>query len=92
MGIIVGLGPNSFWLAIGSNVIVRSNLWKPAGIFNGAKCVVREILYDKEANLNSLPICIFVEMENFKGNGFMGTNLIPIVPQVFPNRTKKTPK
>ena len=57
------------------------------GLFNGARCIVRKILYQKDAMPNDLPtklpVCVFVEFSNFKGIGYKGTNLVPIVPAYY---------
>ena len=54
-------------LTIGSNIILRSNLWKEAGLFNGAKGIIVDIIYHQNAKLNDIPVCVLIKFDKFLG-------------------------
>ena len=59
---------------IGSNVVLRRNIWKEAGLFNGSRGIIKDIILKDDDTLQ----CILIEFETFKGTGWNGTNLVPI--------------
>lgn len=52
-------------------------MWKPAGLYNGATGKIKEILVDEDGKLQ----CFLIKFDSFVGNGFQGTDLVPIEPQ-----------
>ncbi len=72
-------------LAKGAYVMLTSNLWPEAGLVNGTKGVVREILYPEGATPTALPSAVMVEFEGYSGPSFssdgVGLTVVPIVPR-----------
>ena len=74
------------YFKIGSNVILRKNLWKEAGLFNGSKGVLKDVILNDDDSLR----CLLIEFENFKGEGWNGTNLVPIeVMEIYHEKSTK---
>jgi hypothetical protein len=55
---------------------LKKNLWKEAGLFNGSKGVIKDIICNQDDSLRFL----LIEFEDFRGEGWNGTNLVPIEP------------
>jgi hypothetical protein len=62
------MGVNQYF-KIGSNVIMKRNIWKIAGIFNGSRGKIEDIIIDK----NNVITSILVNFESYRGKGWLGT-------------------
>ena len=71
-------------LVVNKNSVVRltSNLWTKAGLTNGAKGVVKGIIYAPGCKPPSLPICLIVVFEKYYGPPFIESlpKSVPICP------------
>jgi len=78
--------PIEILLAKGCTVILTANIWKEAGLTNGAKGTVKHIIYEPNAKPpKSLPLCVIVSFEQYKGPWYKGLeNCCPIIPINFP--------
>ena len=54
----------------GSHVMILANLWQPAGICNGGKGIVRDILFERGSTQESLPKFVVVEIPAYTGPAF----------------------
>ena len=74
--------PSQVMLAKGCKVILTSNLWKEAGLTNGAKGVVKFIVYEKGLKPKALPSLVIVQFPQYIGPSFLENcmNCVPIVP------------
>ena len=70
---------------IGSNVILRKNLWVEAGLFNGSKGVIVDIILNDNHSVK----CLLVRFEKFKGKGWNGTDLVPVEPVKFEHKSNQ---
>jgi ATP-dependent DNA helicase PIF1 len=63
-------------------VLINSNLWKEAGLTNGARGEVRYIIYAKGKKPPDLPSAIIVHVPQYKGPSFLPgeDKCVPIVP------------
>ena len=57
---------NQFFI-LGSKVVLRQNLWKAAGLFNGSEGILKDIIFNSDGSLK----CLLVEFDNFKGEGWV---------------------
>ena len=69
-------------LAKDCKVILTSNLWKEAGLTNGAKGVVKYIIYEKGLKPKALPNVVIVQFPQYIGPSYLENcmNCVPIVP------------
>ena len=71
-------------LVINKNSVVRltANLWTKAGLTNGAKGIVKGMIYAPGTKPPSLPICLIVTFEKYYGPPFIDSlpNSVPICP------------
>lgn len=68
-------------LAKNCQVILTSNLWKETGLTNGARGIVKYILYAKGKKPTQLPEAVIVQFEQYIGPNFFGLpQCVPIVP------------
>lgn len=71
-------------LAVSKNSVVRltSNLWTKAGLTNGAKGIVRGIIYAPNSKPPALPICLIVTFDKYYGPSFIPSlqKSVPICP------------
>ena len=67
-------------------MVLTTNIWKEAGLTNGAKGTVKHIIYEPNAKPpKSLPVCVIVSFEQYKGPWYKGLeNCYPIIPINFP--------
>ena len=74
--------PSQIMLAKGCKVILTSNLWKEAGLTNGAKGEVKYIVYDTNVKPKSLPNMVIVQFPQYIGPSYLENcmNCVPIVP------------
>ncbi len=64
-------------IATGAHV----NLWTSVGLCNGAKGIIKHIIYQANHNPPDLPIAVMVQFENYRGPSFAGiANGVPISP------------
>jgi ATP-dependent DNA helicase PIF1 len=69
-------------------MLITQNLWKEAGLTNGAKCQVEYIIYLNGKSPPELPDLVIVKVPQYKGPVFRGLNgdqlddpqLVPIAP------------
>ena len=54
----------------GSHVMILANLWQPAGICNGGKGIVRDVVFEKGSTQESLPKFLVVEIPAYTGRKF----------------------
>ena len=72
--------PSQVWLAKGCQVTLTTNLWKEAGLTNGANGIVKFIIYEKNVKPPSLPSLVIVEVPQYIGPFYKGIEkCIPIV-------------
>ena len=71
-------------LAVSKNSVVRltANLWTKAGLTNGAKGIVRGIIYAPNSKPPDLPLCLIVTFEKYYGPPFIDSlpKSVPICP------------
>jgi hypothetical protein len=68
-------------IATGAHVMVTVNLWTSVGLCNGAKGIIKHILYQANHKPPDLPIAVIVQFENYTGPSFAGiANGVPIPP------------
>ena len=54
-------------IAVGARVMLTSNLWIDAGLFNGALGVIQQIVYNPESSLPEPPTYVLVRFYNYLG-------------------------
>ena len=66
----------------GSVVRLTANLWTKAGLTNGAKGIVKGIIYAPNTKPPALPICLIVAFDKYYGPSFIESipNSVPICP------------
>ncbi|XP_023317653.1 uncharacterized protein LOC111694302 [Trichogramma pretiosum] len=69
------------YLAIGSRIILRHNVWVAGGLVNGSVGTVKAIVYDENVEPPNLPRYILVKFESYTGPCVID-DLFPIVPIV----------
>ena len=69
-------------LAKDCKVILTTNLWKEAGLTNGAKGTVKYIVYEPSFKPPDLPSMVIVQFPQYIGPSYMKdcNNCVPIVP------------
>ena len=74
--------PSQVMLAKGCKVILTTNLWKEAGLTNGAKGEVKYIIYESGLKPKSLPSIVIVQFPQYIGPSYLKdcSNCVPIVP------------
>ena len=53
-------------------------MWKQAGLHNGSKGQIKDILINGDHTLK----CFLIEFDDFIGEGWNNTNLVPIEPEI----------
>ena len=74
--------PSQVMLAKDCQVILTVNLWKEAGLTNGAKGIVKYIIYEGNVKPTSLPSMVIIQFPQYIGPSYL-TDLekcVPIVP------------
>ena len=66
-------------LALGTRIMLNSNLWVEAGLVNGAMGTVKAICYQSEAPPN-LPIAVMVKFDYYYSGSTLHDNSVPIIP------------
>ena len=54
----------------GTRVMVLVNLWQPAGICNGGRGIVRDVVFEKDSKKDSRPLFVVVEIPAYTGPAF----------------------
>ena len=71
-------------LVVNRNSVVRltSNLWTRAGLTNGAKGVVKAIIYAPGSKPPALPVCLIVQFDKYYGPSYIESipKSVPICP------------
>ncbi len=52
------------------SVMVLANLWQPAGICNGGPGIVREVVFERDSEKDSLPLFVVVDIPAYTGPPF----------------------
>ena len=73
------------YFRIGSNVVLRKNLWVEAGLFNGSKGKIVDIFLNDDHSVK----CFLVKFEKFKGKGWRGSDLVPVEPIIFEHKSSQ---
>jgi len=83
---------SQMWLAKGAEVTLTCNSWKEAGLTNGARGIVKYIVYEGKTKPTSVPSLVIVEVPQYTGPGYLGMDkCVPIVPikrDWYANKTK----
>ena len=74
--------PSQIMLAKDCKVILTTNLWKEAGLTNGAKGIVKYIVYEPSFKPPDLPSMVIVQFPQYIGPSYLNdcNNCVPIVP------------
>ena len=74
--------PSQVMLAKDCQVILTSNLWKEPGLTNGAKGIVKFIVFEGNAKPKALPSLVIVQFPDYIGPSFLNDleKCVPIVP------------
>ena len=74
--------PSQIMLAKECKVILTTNLWKEAGLTNGAKGIVKYIVYGAKVKPKALPNIVLVQFPQYIGPSYLKNcnNCVPIVP------------
>ena len=74
--------PIEILIAKGSAVMLTQNLWPEAGLTNGAKGIVKHIIYEPDTKPpKSLPLFVIVSFEQYIGPNYKGLEkCFPIIP------------
>ena len=65
--------PSQVMLAKECQVILTANLWKEAGLTNGAKGVVKYIIYEDNVKPTSLPSVVIVQFPHYIGPSYLNS-------------------
>ena len=74
--------PAKLYLQHNSNIILKENLWKEAGLFNGSRGIVKDFIYSPEDKL----VAVLIKFDKFIGKGIGPDNLVPIEPKIIENK------
>jgi ATP-dependent exoDNAse (exonuclease V) alpha subunit len=75
-----GLDPE-LCICLGASVMLTDNIWVENGLVNGSMGTVRDIVWNKGQDpTKDMPTAIMVEVDDYEGPKFPGTNYIPIFP------------
>jgi ATP-dependent exoDNAse (exonuclease V) alpha subunit len=75
-----GLSP-VLYLAVGSRVMLKSNLWVQQGLVNGAVGNIVDIVFAPNTDpLTHLPVCVLVKFDRYSGPCYHTSGAFPIVP------------
>ena len=71
------------FLAKGSRVMLRHNLWTEAGLVNGALGTVHDIIYKPGTRVGTLPAVVLVKFDEYTGPSCLNgiENVVPICPR-----------
>ena len=75
-----GLEPQ-LCICLGARVMLTDNIWVENGLVNGSMGTVRDIVWNEGQDpIKDMPTAIMVEVDDYSGPKFPGTNYIPIFP------------
>jgi len=75
-----GLEPQ-LCICLGARVMLTDNIWVENGLVNGSMGTVRDIVWNEGQDpTKDMPVAIMVEVDDYDGPKFPGTNYIPIFP------------
>jgi ATP-dependent DNA helicase PIF1 len=75
-----GLDPE-LCICLGARVMLTDNLWVENGLVNGSMGTVKDVVWNKGQDpTKDMPTAIMVEVDDYEGPKFPGTNYIPIFP------------
>lgn len=75
-----GLEPE-LCICLGARVMLTDNLWVENGLVNGSMGTVRDIVWNEGQDpTKDMPVAIMVEIDDYEGPKFPGTNYTPIFP------------
>jgi ATP-dependent DNA helicase PIF1 len=73
-----GLEPH-LCICLGARVMLTDNIWVENGLVNGSMGTVRDIVWNEGQDpIKDMPTAIMVEVNDYDGPKFLGTNYIPI--------------
>ena len=73
--------PSQVWLARECHVTITTNLWKEAGLTNGANGVIKFIVYEGNTRPPALPSLVIVQVPQYIGPSYKNLDkCVPIVP------------
>jgi hypothetical protein len=75
-----GLEPQ-LCICLGARVMLTDNIWVENGLVNGSMGTVRDVVWNEGQDpIKDMPTAIMVEVDDYDGPKFPGTNYIPIFP------------
>jgi hypothetical protein len=74
----IASSPATIVTAVGALVMITSNLWQKAGIFNGLTGRVYDVIYDDGCKPPDLPLAVIVQVSST----YTGPSLLPNVPRL----------
>jgi ATP-dependent DNA helicase PIF1 len=75
-----GLEPE-LCICLGARVMLTDNIWVENGLVNGSMGTVKDIVWNEGQDpIKDMPTAIMVEVDDYNGPKFPGTNYIPIFP------------
>jgi PIF1-like helicase len=75
-----GLEPQ-LCICLGARVMLTDNIWVENGLVNGSMGTAKDIVWNEGQDpTKDMPTAIMVEVDNYEGPKFPGTNYIPIFP------------
>jgi len=75
-----GLDPE-LCICLGARVMLTDNLWVENGLVNGSMGTVRDVVWHEGQDATKdMPMAIMVEVDDYDGPKFPGTNYVPIFP------------
>jgi ATP-dependent DNA helicase PIF1 len=75
-----GLDPE-LCICLGARVMLTDNIWVENGLVNGLIGTVRDVVWNQSQDpTKDMPTAIMVEVDDYEGPKFPGTNYIPIFP------------
>ena len=73
--------PSQVWLARECHVTITTNLWKEAGLTNGANGIIKFIVYEGNTRPPALPSLVIVQVPQYIGPSYKNLDkCVPIVP------------
>jgi ATP-dependent DNA helicase PIF1 len=75
-----GLEPQ-LCICLGARVMLTDNIWVENGLVNGSMGTVRDVVWNEGQDpIKDMPTAIMVEVDDYDGPKFPGTNYVPIFP------------
>jgi ATP-dependent exoDNAse (exonuclease V) alpha subunit len=68
-------------ICLGARIMLTDNIWVENGLVNGSMGTVRDVVWNEGQDpIKDMPTAIMVEVDEYDGPKFPGTNYIPIFP------------